>query len=80
LTPAQAPPKRSRSRSSWQSKRATIRRPIPIRQDILVDVREIDLRTSLLGLPLSWPVAIAPMRGLILFHPEGDREVVDVHC
>jgi isopentenyl diphosphate isomerase/L-lactate dehydrogenase-like FMN-dependent dehydrogenase len=40
-----------------------------------VDVREIDLRTSLLGLPLSWPVVIAPMGGLILFHPEGDREM-----
>src|SRR6266478_782460 len=37
--------------------------------------REIDLRTSLLGLPLSWPVVIAPMGGLILFHPEGDREM-----
>jgi 4-hydroxymandelate oxidase len=48
---------------------------LAIRQDILVDVREIDLRTSLLGLPLSWPVVIAPMGGLILFHPEGDREM-----
>ena len=48
---------------------------LAIRQDILVDVREIDLRTSLLGLPLSWPVAIAPMGGLILFHPEGDLEM-----
>ena len=28
-----------------------------------------------LGLPLSWPVVIAPMGGLILFHPEGDREM-----
>jgi isopentenyl diphosphate isomerase/L-lactate dehydrogenase-like FMN-dependent dehydrogenase len=45
-----------------------------------VDVRKIDLRTSLPGLPLSWPVVIAPMGGLILFHPEGDREVVEVHC
>ncbi len=48
---------------------------LAIRQDILVDVREIDLRTSLLGMPLSWPVAIAPMGGLVLFHPEGDREM-----
>jgi len=48
---------------------------LAIRQDILVDVREIDLRTSLLGLPLSWPVVIAPMGGLILFHPEGDLEM-----
>lgn len=46
-----------------------------IRQDILVDVREIDLGTQLLGVPLSWPVAIAPMGGLILFHPQGDLEM-----
>ena len=46
-----------------------------IRQDILVDIREIDLSTSMLGIPLSWPVAIAPMGGLILFHPEGDLEM-----
>src|ERR1700745_3684580 len=45
---------------------------LAIRQDVLVDVREIDLSTSLLGVPLSWPVAIAPMGGLILFHPEGE--------
>jgi len=48
---------------------------LAIRQDILVDVREIDLSTSLLGVLLSWPVAIAPMGGLILFHPRGDLEM-----
>jgi isopentenyl diphosphate isomerase/L-lactate dehydrogenase-like FMN-dependent dehydrogenase len=48
---------------------------LAIRQDILVDVREIDLSTSLLGVPLAWPVAVAPMGGLILFHPEGDVEM-----
>jgi isopentenyl diphosphate isomerase/L-lactate dehydrogenase-like FMN-dependent dehydrogenase len=48
---------------------------LAIRQDILIDVREIDLTTSLLGVKLSWPVAIAPMGGLILFHPEGDAEM-----
>jgi glycolate oxidase len=48
---------------------------LAIRQDILVDVREIDLRTSLLGVPLSAPIAIAPMGGLVLFHPEGDVEM-----
>lgn len=48
---------------------------LAIRQNVLVDVREIDLATSLLDLPLSWPVAIAPMGGLILFHPEGDCEM-----
>jgi isopentenyl diphosphate isomerase/L-lactate dehydrogenase-like FMN-dependent dehydrogenase len=48
---------------------------LAIQQNVLVDVREIDLRTSLLGVPLSWPVAVAPMGGLILFHPEGDVEM-----
>jgi len=48
---------------------------LAIAQNVLVDVREIDLRTSLLGVPLSWPVAVAPMGGLVLFHPEGDVEM-----
>ena len=50
-------------------------RRLAVRQDILVDVRNVDLTTSLLGLPLSWPVVIAPMGGLVLFHPEGDCEM-----
>ena len=54
--------------------RRSLRR-LAIRQDILVDVRQIDLTTSLLGIPLSWPVVIAPMGGLVLFHPEGDVEM-----
>jgi isopentenyl diphosphate isomerase/L-lactate dehydrogenase-like FMN-dependent dehydrogenase len=48
---------------------------LAIAQHVLVDVREIDVRTSLLGVPLSWPVAVAPMGGLVLFHPEGDVEM-----
>jgi isopentenyl diphosphate isomerase/L-lactate dehydrogenase-like FMN-dependent dehydrogenase len=48
---------------------------LAIQQNILVDVREIDLRTSLLGVPLAWPVAVAPMGGLVLFHAEGDVEM-----
>src|SRR5437016_9824707 len=48
---------------------------LAIAQNVLVDVREIDLKTSLLGVPLSSPVGIAPMGGLILFHPEGDVEM-----
>jgi len=48
---------------------------LAIQQNVLVDVRNIDLRTSLLGVPLSWPVAVAPMGGLVLFHPEGDVEM-----
>jgi isopentenyl diphosphate isomerase/L-lactate dehydrogenase-like FMN-dependent dehydrogenase len=48
---------------------------LAIAQNVLVDVRQIDLRTSLLGVPLAWPVAVAPMGGLVLFHPEGDVEM-----
>jgi 4-hydroxymandelate oxidase len=48
---------------------------LALRQNILVDVRQIDLRTTLLGVPLTWPVVIAPMGGLVLFHPEGDLEM-----
>jgi isopentenyl diphosphate isomerase/L-lactate dehydrogenase-like FMN-dependent dehydrogenase len=48
---------------------------LAIAQNILVDVRHIDLSTRLLGVPLSWPVAVAPMGGLVLFHPEGDVEM-----
>src|SRR5207253_9609045 len=48
---------------------------LAIQQNVLVDVRQIDLRTSLLGVPLAWPVSVAPMGGLVLFHPEGDVEM-----
>lgn len=49
---------------------------LAIRQRVLVDVREIDLSTTFLDLELPAPVAIAPMGGLVLFHPEGDLEMV----
>src|SRR5437867_11624153 len=48
---------------------------LAIQQNVLVDVRTIDLRTSLLGVPLAWPVPVAPMGGLVPFHPEGDVEM-----
>jgi isopentenyl diphosphate isomerase/L-lactate dehydrogenase-like FMN-dependent dehydrogenase len=48
---------------------------LAIAQNVLVDVRQIDLSTSLLGAPLSWPVVVAPMGGLVLFHPQGDVEI-----
>ncbi len=51
-------------------------RRLAIRQRVLVDVRHIDLSTTFLGLELPSPVAIAPMGGLVLFHPEGDLEMV----
>jgi isopentenyl diphosphate isomerase/L-lactate dehydrogenase-like FMN-dependent dehydrogenase len=50
-------------------------RRLAIRQRILVDVRRIDLSTSLVGIPLPMPVAIAPIGSLALFHPEGDLEL-----
>jgi isopentenyl diphosphate isomerase/L-lactate dehydrogenase-like FMN-dependent dehydrogenase len=48
---------------------------LAIRQRVLVDVRHVDLGTTFLGLDLPMPVAIAPMGGLVLFHPEGDVEM-----
>jgi isopentenyl diphosphate isomerase/L-lactate dehydrogenase-like FMN-dependent dehydrogenase len=48
---------------------------LAIQQNVLVDVRGIDLTTSLLDVPLEWPVSVAPMGGLVLFHPEGDVEM-----
>lgn len=49
---------------------------LAIRQRVLVDVREVDLTTPFLGLQLPMPVAIAPMGGLVVFHPQGDCEMV----
>ncbi|MBI3303690.1 MAG: alpha-hydroxy-acid oxidizing protein [Deltaproteobacteria bacterium] len=51
-------------------------RRLAIRQRVLVDVREVDLTTPFLGLKLPMPVAIAPMGGLVIFHPQGDCEMV----
>jgi len=48
---------------------------LAIQQNVLVDVRQFDLTTTLLGVPLAWPVAVAPMGGLVLFNPEGDVEM-----
>jgi isopentenyl diphosphate isomerase/L-lactate dehydrogenase-like FMN-dependent dehydrogenase len=64
----------SETETTMRRNRRAIRR-LAIRQDILVDARVLDTGTSLGGVPLSWPVAIAPMGGLVLFHPEGDVEM-----
>jgi len=64
----------SETETSMRRNRAALDR-LAIRQDILVDVREIDLSTTFLGIPLSMPVAVAPMGGLVLFHPQGDVEM-----
>ncbi|HLB30616.1 MAG TPA: alpha-hydroxy acid oxidase [Gammaproteobacteria bacterium] len=42
----------------------------------LVDVRNIDLRTTVLGQAVEWPVLIAPTGTSRLFHHEGERAVV----
>ncbi|GIX46360.1 MAG: alpha-hydroxy-acid oxidizing enzyme [Candidatus Tectimicrobiota bacterium] len=49
---------------------------LAIRQHVLVDVRHVDLTTTFLGMTLPMPIAIAPMGGLVLFHPQGDCEMV----
>jgi len=64
----------SETETSMRRNRAALDR-LAIRQDILVDVREIDLSTTFLEMPLSMPVAVAPMGGLVLFHPQGDVEM-----
>ena len=49
---------------------------LALRQRVLVDVREIDLRTSLLGQPLAFPVFPAPVGGFLgKVHAEGGPAV-----
>ncbi|MBI3244929.1 MAG: alpha-hydroxy-acid oxidizing protein [Deltaproteobacteria bacterium] len=48
---------------------------LAIRQRVLVDVRNVDLSTTFLGMELPLPIAIAPMGGLVVFHPHGDVEM-----
>jgi 4-hydroxymandelate oxidase len=45
---------------------------ITFRPRVLIDVREMNLRTSLLGQELEWPVLVAPLSGQQRLHPEGD--------
>ncbi len=49
---------------------------LALRPRVLVDVSQRDLSTTFLGLKLPVPVALAPMGGLVLFHPQGDCEMV----
>ena len=64
----------SETETSMRRNRRALDR-LAIRQDVLVDVREIDLPTTFLGIPLSMPVMVAPMGGLVLFHHQGDVEM-----
>jgi isopentenyl diphosphate isomerase/L-lactate dehydrogenase-like FMN-dependent dehydrogenase len=49
---------------------------LAIRQRVLVDVRNVDLSSTFLGMELPMPITIAPMGGLVIFHPQGDVEMV----
>ncbi len=49
---------------------------LALRPRVLTDVRTISLQTSLLGMPVAMPVAIAPTAYACLAHPEGERAVV----
>jgi len=62
------------SETTLRRNRQAIQR-LAIRQRVLVDVRNVDLTTSFLGMELPMPVAIAPMGSIILFHPQGDVEM-----
>lgn len=45
---------------------------LALRQRVLVDVREVDITTTLLGRKLASPVFLAPVGGFVGFvHPEG---------
>jgi isopentenyl diphosphate isomerase/L-lactate dehydrogenase-like FMN-dependent dehydrogenase len=47
-----------------------------LRQRVLVDVRNIDITTTILGQKISSPVFLAPVGGFVGFvHPEGARNV-----
>jgi isopentenyl diphosphate isomerase/L-lactate dehydrogenase-like FMN-dependent dehydrogenase len=48
---------------------------LAIEQRILVDVREVDLSTELLGVTLPTPIIVAPVGGLFRIHPGGDPEM-----
>jgi isopentenyl diphosphate isomerase/L-lactate dehydrogenase-like FMN-dependent dehydrogenase len=49
---------------------------LALRPRVLVDVSQRDLSTTFAGLRLPIPLALAPMGGLVLFHPQGDCEMV----
>ena len=45
---------------------------VRVRPHVLVDVSRCDLRTSVLGTPVSMPILVAPTAGHGLAHPEGE--------
>jgi glycolate oxidase len=49
---------------------------LALRPRVLVDISHRDLSTTFAGLQLPTPLAISPIGGLVLFHPQGDCEMV----
>ncbi len=45
---------------------------IKLRPRVLVDVSEIDMRCTVLGIPVSMPLLIAPMASHCVAHPDGE--------
>src|SRR5579863_4013871 len=45
---------------------------IKLRPRMLVDVRSIDMRTTVLGTPISMPILVAPTAYHCMAHPEGE--------
>ena len=64
----------SGSETSLRRNRRALDR-LAIEQRILVDVREVDLSTELLGVTLPTPIIVAPVGGLFRIHPGGDPEM-----
>jgi isopentenyl diphosphate isomerase/L-lactate dehydrogenase-like FMN-dependent dehydrogenase len=54
-----------------RASRAALER-IRLRPRVLVDVSKIDMRTNVLGMPISMPIMVAPMAMHCLAHPEGE--------
>src|SRR5262249_49000100 len=64
----------SASESSLRRNRAALDR-IAVEQRVGMDVREIDLSTTFLGMDLPLPFTVCPMGGMPLVWPKGDVEM-----
>jgi 4-hydroxymandelate oxidase len=45
---------------------------LTVRPRVLVDVSQVDTTTTVLGAPVSMPLLLAPVGGLMMAHPDGD--------
>ena len=64
----------SGSETSLRRNRRALDR-LALEQRILVDIREVDLSTELLGIRIPTPIIVAPVGGLFRIHPGGDPEM-----